>query len=429
MLEGLRRAEVEEQTYLRAHARHLARLRARLAPLRAQYFAEVARVHAVRRGRRRLLRRARVALRARSEAQASVRVHLLQLELGCEGRLFAVPLAPSDLEAAFVRAKAEADDAAPPRDDVDVEATSLQRSSQSTPASAHAPPAGGSGGGGGRRDDGGWRSAAHASRTVIDCHRLYIAPARFASGGEGGVSGGDDGSGWEAGVGEGAGGSGSAGGAESARWRWLCGSFAELGEALVAHADALGGGGGGGNAGAGDGEAWWRVQAGGGRGGGSDAAAAAAGPQLCWALNAVKSRALALPPLPWPGAREATAVGDGGGETNAGDESWEGQGELEDESEEEDGDDDADDKDEGKGVQLCAALLCRECRAWREPTEHATETAAADDAANAALKTEWVAEYLVLYELSFEDDAAVAAAGRLPSGEAAPRLPVAPTQP
>jgi hypothetical protein len=74
-----------------------------------------------------------------------------------------------------------------------------------------------------------------------------------------------------------------------------------------------------------------------------------------------------------------------------------------------------------RGVQLCAALLCRECCAWREPTEHASDAAAADDAAGAVLKTEWVAEYLVLYELSLEHDADVAAAGRLPSGEAALR--------
>ena len=141
----------------------------------------------------------------------------------------------------------------------------------------------------------------------------------------------------------------------------------------------------------------------------------------------MKSRTLALPPLPRPGARKATAVGDGGGETDAGDECWEGGGEGEDESEGGGGDDDDDDTEEGggvqRGVQLCAALLCRECRAWREPTEHATDVAAADDAASADLTTEWVAEYLVLYELSFEDDSVVAAAGRLPSGEAASRLP------
>ena len=91
-------AEEEEAAYLRAHARALGALRRRLAPLREQYRAEVARLSAVRASRRRQLRRARTLRRARAGAQAAVRGALLRLQLrrGAEGGWGSNPRGPAE---------------------------------------------------------------------------------------------------------------------------------------------------------------------------------------------------------------------------------------------------------------------------------------------------------------------------------------------
>ena len=374
--DGLRKVDEEERRFLDAHAASLASLRRELAPLRALYDAEVARLRAVQRARLRQLRRARRILRARAVAQAAVQRALLELQLRAEGRVYAVPLAPADAEAAFVRAKAEADAPLPP----------------------DAP-----------------RPAVPASKSVLSCHRLYVTPPRLAA---------DALALAESGATALAAAAAAAPlGGSQARWRWACGPFAQLGAAWLQaaapeHAEQTPATG----AGAAHATANPRAVV-------STAAAGPAGPangdstaraRLCVALDAASSWPLSLPPLPAPGAGAASGAASGGGGAD---------GAAAEEEEDDDDDDEGEEAEEEgsakgdgvrgvpgvRGVSLCAALLCRDAReggALHEPPNGSDaggsgggEALRVGAGSEGGVRGDYVPEYLVLYELCTDADA------------------------